>query len=852
MLPPVVLRRDPSPDADGDGLSDLGEFIVGTNKGKPDTDGDGIADAAEVQQGSDPNDGKPVSTGVIASLDTPGNAVDVCAEDGFVAVADSDAGVAIFKIANGLNPIHVAPIDTPGSAISVACTDRFVAVADGPGGFTVIDLSSGDHPRILHQLNLGAPVNAVALAEGTAYAGLANGSVVAVDLASGKILDSLLVNPQASIQDLAVSGPTVFVLTVESLYAVALDMGKLAITDSIASPGDVGETRRRLRLFVAEGRAYATFTSGYNVFDVKDRTHLGRLLANNTSQQGWKQIVPNGSGLAVAAVGTKSTDEGDHFISLYNLGPKGLDPTFLATLPTPGIASAISLYDGLAYVAAGRAGLQVVNFLAFDVKGVPPSLSLSASFQLDPALARENQGVRVVAHLQDDVQVRSVDFLVDGRRIATDRSYEFASSFVTPIITPTKKSFTLQARATDTGGNSTTTALINVALVPLAAPPRVIQTSPAPDTFASDLRIVSATFNEPVLETTVNRNSVTLRSAGPDNAFGTKDDLAITDGVVGYGALIQTASMTLQKPLPPGHYEASIKPAITDLEGNALQSEAVWTFWVLSDGDGDGDGLPDNIEASLGYDPSRRDTNGNGIPDGLEDLDGDGLSNAWELFFGLDPRLRDTNNNGVTDDQEDPDNDGLANIGEFLHGTNPLNPDTDGDGWDDNGEVADGSNPTDASSRPVQVVSSDIITFLNAVAQTLPAGTLIAASSAPASFLNALPETLPAGTPIAATSLTASYLNAVPETLPSGALIATASAPVSYLNAVTETLPPGTLIATTSAAVSYLNALADNLPPGTSISASSPTVSYLNAVPETIRTGTSISVVSPVVSYRNK
>ena len=846
------LRKAPPPDADGDGLSDVAEFILGTSISMPDTDGDGITDAAEVRLGSNPKDGKPVRTGVIASSDTPGNAVDVCAEGGFVTVADSEAGVAIFRVANGLNLIRVAQIDTPGNAIGVACTARFVAVADGPSGLAVIDLSGRGKPRILYQLDLGAPVNAVAIAEETGYAGLGNGGVVAFDLASGKVLNSTVISPQANIQDLAIAGQTLFVLAVGTLYAVALDEGKLRVTDSIPSPGEVGEGGRRLRLFVAEGRAYATFTSGYNVFDVSDRAKLGQLLANKTPQQGWKQIVPNGSGLGVAAVGAKSTDAGDHHISIYNLGPTGLETTFIATLATPGIASAVSLHDGVACVADGRAGLHLINFVAFDSKGVPPSISLSASFPLEPPIARENQRVRVVAQARDDVQVRNVEFLVDGRRIATDGNYEFESSFVTPAITPTKKSFTLQARATDTGGNSTTTALLNVALAPLAAPPRVIRTSPAPGAFASSARVVSAVFNEPVLEATVNRNTVMLRSAGPDNAFGTQDDIAINNGAVSYSALLQTASLTLPSPLPPGLYEARITPAITDLEGNALQAEVAWTFWALSDQDADGDGLPDNIEASLGYDPLRQDTNGNGIPDGREDFDGDRLGNAWELFFGLDPRVRDPNKNGVTDENEDPDNDGLANIDEFLHGTNPLSPDTDGDGWDDNGEVADGSNPIDASSRPLQIVSSATITFLNAVPQTLPSGTFIAASSATPSYLNALPETWPAGTPIAATSLSASYLNAVPDTLPSGTRMAASSAPVSFLNAIPETLPPGTLIAATSAAVSYLNARAENFPPGTSISTSSPTVSYLNSVPETIRAGAPIWVVSPAVSYRNR
>ena len=45
---------DASGDADNDGLSNLQEFLLGTDPGKADTDGDGIADKAEIDQGYDP------------------------------------------------------------------------------------------------------------------------------------------------------------------------------------------------------------------------------------------------------------------------------------------------------------------------------------------------------------------------------------------------------------------------------------------------------------------------------------------------------------------------------------------------------------------------------------------------------------------------------------------------------------------------------------------------------------------------------------------------------------------------------------------------------------------------------
>ena len=59
-------------DTDGDGLDDTAEMIVGTNSAEADSDKDGISDGAEVDQGTNPLDGIQVTTGVIATVKTPG------------------------------------------------------------------------------------------------------------------------------------------------------------------------------------------------------------------------------------------------------------------------------------------------------------------------------------------------------------------------------------------------------------------------------------------------------------------------------------------------------------------------------------------------------------------------------------------------------------------------------------------------------------------------------------------------------------------------------------------------------------------------------------------------------------
>ena len=235
------------PDMDGDGLANISEAVIGTLTTSADSDGDGISDTAEVQQGTDPLDGLPVVTGIIASADTPGTAVDVCAVNDVAMVADSAAGVSVFSVVNGQNPVIIAQVDTPGDAQAVACAGDLIAVANGGGGLSIIDISDPPAAQIVHQLDLGGIAQTVTTAGGVAYVGLSTGQVVLIDLASGTQLDQVRVS--GVVQDLAIAGGYLYILTEDSLHAVYLLDAELKAVGSAESPF-AGTLFANRRLFV--------------------------------------------------------------------------------------------------------------------------------------------------------------------------------------------------------------------------------------------------------------------------------------------------------------------------------------------------------------------------------------------------------------------------------------------------------------------------------------------------------------------------------------------------------------------------------------------------------------------------
>ncbi|NBD37944.1 MAG: hypothetical protein GVY10_05180 [Verrucomicrobia bacterium] len=788
-------------DTDGDDLPDIHETIAGTSATNPDTDGDGFGDGAEVTSGKNPLDGFIVDVGIIASGPTSGPAVDICAINNLAIVAMGQAGISVFNVKDGFEPVRIAQVNTPGDARAVSCFSDLVVVADGGAGLAVVDISDPAGAFITRQVQFESPAEAVVSRGNFAYVGLRNGDIVMVDTLTGTEI-TRFEGISARIQDLGIREEVLYALTVGTLYAIDIRLDDFSLAKSETAPGSFGAGGFRWRLFVGDDFLYANNIQGFNLYDISDPLDPEHKQRFQTGQRGWKQIVSTGSQFAVAVTSPNSTRDGPHHVDLYEVGGLEDEPQYLRTFETPDIATAVSIYNALAYVADDDGGLQVINYASFDAQGIPPEITVRHS-GVD-GTAEEGKILSVAVDAVDDVQVRNVQFFVDDEPVTLDGNFPFETGILTPLITSTKRTFSFYVVASDTGGNATRSETITLELVPDATPPIVRRFAPRDGSIIGNLDAYLVTFSEPIETSSIHADSVEVRNAGPDDVFGNADDTVLSGVSMSYAEATNSLTLGFGE-LLPGLYRVQLSPPIQDLAGNELASVESATFRIFGFGDDDNDGVPDDLEELLGLDPTKEDTDGDGVIDGDEDADNDGLSNTGEVVLERDPLDPDTDGDGILDGDEDADFDGLSDGDEFRNRTDPLKVDTDGDGIDDVSEVLDGLDPLDPDSVYPQLVVSLSVSFINGIQSEADSQLPMMVASPLVSYINALFEPPEEGLSTAVASRVVSFLNGFTDPVEEEFPLSIASAPVSYLNGPFVAIPENQTFWQVSQPVSYRN-----------------------------------------------
>ena len=144
---------------------------------------------------------------------------------------------------------------------------------------------------------------------------------------------------------------------------------------------------------------------------------------------------------------------------------------------------------------------------------------------------------------------------------------------------PTRTSFTLRAKATDTGGNSTWSQEVVVRLTPDTTPPVIRSIFPRRAAVVVDT--ITVTFSEAMDPATASASTIQVFAAGADGKPGTADDQLVTGGSVSLSTDQTIATLRFPTPLLLGSYRAVVKGNIADLRGNRLGADVVNDFRVI-------------------------------------------------------------------------------------------------------------------------------------------------------------------------------------------------------------------------------------------------------------------------------
>ncbi len=557
------------PDTDGEGLVDDAEFIIGTSATERDTDRDGVSDLAEVQQSQDPLTGRSLVTGVVSNPSLLGEAKEIVLEGslnnseaqlGYVATGSY--GLAIVNASQFTQPTVLGQIDLPGDAVDVAVDIRLgiAVVAATSGGLHLVDVTDPTTPTLMQTINVQAGM--VEVVEGIAYVGVGN-ELRTYELLTGERLQSLPLGGQ-NLTGLAREGA--YLYTMEAgrvLRSISISTGIMTAADSVIMPAGGAN------LSVGGGIAYVTtthgFFGGFATADISNPSDLQVISGVDATNIVGQDMAVNGSGLAVSVGFLGGIGNQLHVVDVSN--PASTDQ-FVTQFNLPSVPFSVSIAGGIAYVAGGAAGLQVVNYAPFDRFGQAPVVNISSAVA---DIDSETPGIQVIEGttvvvapaISDDVQVRNVELLVNGQIVRNDVSFPFDLSATVPVLPngDSSASVTIEVRATDTGGNVTTSAPIILDVVPDTVAPTIAATNPNQGGKRGlAFRSLVVDFSESMDTATLTADSIQL--IGPSGVLVPFDIQTRRDD--------QSVQLTYQ-PLEPGSYQLTIdKALVADRAGNAV------------------------------------------------------------------------------------------------------------------------------------------------------------------------------------------------------------------------------------------------------------------------------------------
>ena len=317
---------------------------------------------------------------------------------------------------------------------------------------------------------------------------------------------------------MALDGTTLYTMDAnDTLRVIDVSSGAMVLNGSVTLPYGGN------RIFVANGVAYVGAESvstagGYLTVDVSNPSNPKLIEGPDNRGIAGAALALNGSGLGVSVQeGLTPSGQTVNAFDVFDASTPDNTGQLITQIERPARPYDVAIGSGIAFVAAGTAGLQVVNYATIDTSGVGPTITVlqepggnapgTSSISMT-----EGATATFLVSVTDPGQIRNVAVLLNGQTVLNDVSYPFDLSAVLPSIAANgSNQVTLAVQATDTAGNVATTDPITVTLLPDTTPPVLLSESITNDLVHSQaLRSFTFVFSKPIDSSTVTDSSFML------------------------------------------------------------------------------------------------------------------------------------------------------------------------------------------------------------------------------------------------------------------------------------------------------------------------------------------------------
>ena len=587
IAPFITESLSDATDTDGDALPDRGEAVIGTSPTRVDTDRDGLTDPIEIRQGLDPLNGLSLPVGVVGVSPLLGEAKEVAvigstvSSDGTIAlVATGTHGLAIVNATRPDQPVVLSQLDLPGDNVDVAvdAVRNLAVLAAGAAGLHIVNIADQNAPSLVSTIDLDHGAQRVEVYDGVAY--VASGSsIISFDLATGERIQTLPLS--GTVSDIAREGSFLYALqNGGTIQVVSLADLQMTVKGSTSGAGSG-------KIFAGGGVLYvpigAGFSGGYSTFDVSNPDSPSLISGVDLNSIGNAAFAANGSGLGLV-VGVPGNL--GNVVDVVNTSVPGNTGTFITRFTVPAAPQDVAIGAGIGFIADGTAGLQIVNYRAFDSAGIAPTVSITSPI-VDADLATpgvqviEGRSLPINLLLNDDVQVRNVELIVNGAVVSNSASFPHDFVALAPALAAGASTLTVQVRATDTGGNSTLSNILTFPLIADTIAPLITGHTPATGQRVFTVPAVDVRFDERVDSASVDLAKATITFLGADGAPGTGDESTISLASFEVRQLGRRVQFYPTTALGEGAYSFHLDAgAVKDIAGNALAAPLDFQFSV--------------------------------------------------------------------------------------------------------------------------------------------------------------------------------------------------------------------------------------------------------------------------------